>query len=78
MHTTNGWYLVHQTGLKSWKAMKFTNVATDDSMWKGMVLEGNSSTLLEKMPIMDYRKYRSNMIMRQDMFNILKYGRFEE
>lgn len=79
-------YVVHQTGLKSWRATIFTHVSTNEAWWKHAVLEGNASSLyykLEKMCVADgksfeVRAYNTDESLRKDMFSILKFGRFEE
>jgi len=79
-------YIIHQTGLKSWRAVMFTHTSGHDSDWEFNVLEGNATTLFEKLVQVtnsydgkfEVRAYNTDMGLRKDMFNILKFGRFEE
>jgi hypothetical protein len=78
-----GW-IVTQQGQRSWTAMEFT----EPSIWldvetKDSVISGNSifvSKYLENKNVKDYRRYwySQKVQYRKDMFNILKYGSFEE
>lgn len=73
-------YIIHQTGLKSWRATVFSHVCPVESV---AVIEGNSMTLYEKLKnrlgdIIDIRGYHTDSTLRQAMFNILKTGKFDE
>lgn len=73
-------YLVQQTGLKSWRAMVVSHV---NPTWELTLLEGNATTLHEKLQKMfaedfECRRYNANSMLRKDMFNILQYGKFDE
>jgi len=76
------WYLVHQTGLKSWRAMLFTHMVEE---WYGSVMvEGNATTLHERLSNMCndrtfvVKGYTTNSTMRKDMFSILQTGKIGE
>ena len=73
------WYIVHQTGLKSWRAMIFTHVIPE---WhESVVIEGNATTLYEKLQDLCNdrafvaRAYSANDRLRHAMFDILKTGK---
>ena len=71
------WYIVHQTGQRSWEAMVFTHLTRNCSE-SAIHLKGNSYTLLEQFAKMDEGYnifgYRDITKMRRDMFEILKVG----
>ena len=70
--TERYWYIVQQTGQRSWDAIVFSHVTPfhDEAYY-----HGNSSDLTGKMPvILESYPYNSNTGMRKDMFSILKYG----
>ena len=75
-------YLVQQTGLKSWRAMILTHVVSNDVGWGHAVVEGNATTLYQKLDSLcgtiDVRGYSTHNTLRKALFNILKFGRFEE
>jgi len=79
-------YIVHQTGLKSWRATVFSHVMVDSLEWNFVVLEGNATSLFERLIEVtnseedgyEVRAYNTNESLRKDMFNILKFGKFEE
>lgn len=78
-------YIVHQVGLKSWRASLFTHVTKDDRGWDYGVLEGNASSLYQRLlsicdtdekSVFEVRGYNTNNSLRKDMFDILKFGEF--
>ncbi|MCK5133652.1 MAG: hypothetical protein KAR40_16045 [Candidatus Sabulitectum sp.] len=75
------WYLVHQTGLKSWRAMIFTHVMMSESNWGDVVIEGNATSLHEKLRELANGKtftvcaHGRHKGLRRDMFDILKTGK---
>lgn len=81
-------YLVHQTGLKSWRATVFTHVINIDKQWDKAVLEGNATTLFEKLKELydkngsgvgfEVRAYNIDSNLRKDMFDVLMYGYFKD
>jgi len=80
IRSANGyWYLVQQSGDKSWEAMVFGNLGIHrDDVFR----HGNGKSLLENLRPTDLRKWvnvpSENALVRKAQFNVLKYGRFEE
>jgi len=74
--STNGyWYIVRQTGQRSWYAMQFTNIETPH---EDRLRFGNSLVLWQSLNPQKFRKYTSNKSFRQGMFDILMNGKFME
>jgi hypothetical protein len=78
-----GW-IVQQTGQKSWVATRFTN-ATQDYMGEYTVLFGNALKLVVDLEakcnngeVLQVVATDNTVQLRKYMFNILKYGTFEE
>jgi|SaaInlStandDraft_4_1057021.scaffolds.fasta_scaffold02531_15 hypothetical protein len=73
--TMGHWYMVKQTGMKTWVAMNFTNIdiANDKE-----VFSGNGQALWAKLqPRNDWKRYFTNKLFRQGMYDILSYGYFK-
>lgn len=80
-------YIVHQTGLKSWRASLFTHIVKDDRGWKYAVIEGNATTLFDRLKSIndsdpttnfEVRAYNTDTYLRKDMFDVLMYGCFKD
>lgn len=76
-------WLVQQTGQRSWVATQFTECITDhDGSYT--VIMGNSIKVVEELVKLSYsqdiqfRPVRSTPYMRKQMFNILQFGTFVE
>jgi hypothetical protein len=74
-------YIVQQTGHRTWAATVFTHVCPDQAVAE---FTGNGKALYEKLEQTCFiigqdfkpRAYVNNQNMRGDMFNVLKYGEF--
>ncbi len=80
-------YIVHQTGLKSWRASVFSHVISLSVQWDRAVIEGNATTLYEKLKKLHHdaggegfevRAYDTDSGLRKDMFDILMCGYFKD
>ena len=74
------WYVVNQTGMKSWDAMAFTHWCVNH---KNVMVHGNSVSILEKLkeliPTEDLEIVTTfnNAHLREKMFMVLKTGKVE-
>ena len=73
---TKYWYIVKQTGMKSWKALMISHV--DAMAYSSEFYEGNGVSLPQKLEVTEYRAFKENRVFRQTLFNVLKYGDFKE
>ena len=72
------WYIVQQTGQKSWVALVFTGRV---SYTHDVFLKGNGASLyalMEKGENFKCHKFSGNSLLRRAMFNILKTGEIED
>lgn len=69
---TKFWYVVKQTGMKSWKAIMVSHV--DAMSWDSEFYEGNGQSLWAKLEVSEFRAFTSNLAFRLALFNVLKYG----
>jgi len=69
------WYLVRQTGQRTWVAIQFTNVEVP---MEERIYFGNGIALWTELNPQQFRKYTSNKSFRQGMFDILMNGKFME
>ena len=73
------WYMVRQTGQRSWYAMQFTSL---ECPMEDRIKTGNSIALWETLtPTSEaetFRMYTSNKTFRRGMFDILMYGYFKD
>lgn len=76
-------WLVQQTGQRSWVASQFTECITDhDGSYT--VIMGNSIKVVDELikvsysQDIDFRIIRNTPYMRKQMFNILQFGKFVE
>lgn len=72
-------YIIQQVGMKSWRATCLSHVEPEG----GLFFEeytGNGKSLLEKLDEagFEFRTILTNGGLRQQMFEILKYGRWKE
>jgi len=62
-------YLVHQVGLKSWRAMIFSHAVTNDVDWGHAVVEGNATTLYARLEELckdiEVRAYSTHACLRK-------------
>ena len=68
------WYLVQQTGAKSWVATNFTHIGLG---YEDKVIKGNGGGLWRELSVSSSDKYvqtASQQLLRMKMFNVLKYG----
>jgi len=83
--TTRKWYLIQQSGMKSWEALLFSHISLNH---EETFFHGNSETLYEKLAtehkknggedrVIEVWKFNHNKDMRRAMFDILKTGRIE-
>jgi len=76
-------WLVQQTGQRSWVATQFTECITDHDGSYSVIL-GNSLKVVEELTKLSYsqdiqfRAVRNTPYMRKQMFSILQYGKFVE
>ena len=72
------WYVVQQTSIKRWDALVFSHVLGDYNENKDVALHGNAMSLLSTFenidPNYEVTGYGISRNMRQEMFNVLKYG----
>ena len=73
----NKWYIVHQSGQRSWTASVFTEVQTLKN--EDAFITMNGTALFEEFKNGEMRRYNINNTtqLRKDMFNILKWGQFD-
>lgn len=74
--TMGHWYMVKQTGMKTWVAMNFTNIDIDNT--KEVFTANGQKLWIDLKPRVDFKKYTSNKTFRQGMFDILSYGYFKD
>ncbi len=71
---TKFWYVVKQTGMKSWKALMVSH--TDAMNWDSEFYEGNAQSLPAKLEVSEWRAFKDNQGFRSALFNVLKNGHF--
>jgi len=70
------WYIVKQTGMKSWVAMNFANARLPE--YDLEVMTGNGKSLYAKLNPTVEESFLSNEPFRRTVFNVCKYGHIHE
>lgn len=75
------WYIIHQSGQRSWTATVFTHLQAYDTA-KDIFITDNGTAMYESFKQGVLTKYRvgsssQQSLMRADMFHILKFGKLE-
>lgn len=72
------WYIVQQTGMKSWDALIFSHVSPETT---AKYLHGNSSSLVTLLQNtaheVKFYRFTEDSELRRAMFEILKTGKYE-
>ena len=73
---TKFWYVVKQTGTKSWKALMVSHV--DAMAFDSEFFYGNGVSLWQNLEVSEHKVFTTNATFRKALFNVLKYGKFSD